>query len=248
MFLNHRGGVNRLIAVLLGLTALLLISIAVPAYLSYQKEAQDFACQMARNKAQSMVAIEDMFSDWSLSSEEAVAVADRTRIERDKLCPAGGDYFIVWSEQPSAQYANTHYKVVCGLHDEDLQERARLCGGAALSRLTKELERQRERGNASPKTLKVQLNGKTLTCRRVEENPGLKFGTSSDIERKGTVCYYGLIGDEESRAALEEAENADFSALREGEIWYFGYADEHYASVWRYGKGWSGDAWPRSGG
>ena len=248
MFLNHRGGVNRLIAVLLGLTAVLLLAIAVPIYLRYQAGAQDFACLMARNKAQSMVAIEDMFSDWSLSSEEAVAVADRTRIERDKLCPAGGDYFIVWSEQPSAQYANTHYKVVCGLHDEDLQERARLCGGAALSRLTKELERQRERGNASPKTLKVQLNGKTLTCRRVEENPGLKFGTSSDIERKGTVCYYGLIGDEESRAALEEAENADFSALREGEIWYFGYADEHYASVWRYGKGWSGDAWPRSGG
>ena len=243
MLWNNRGGVNRLIAILLGLIAAILLLITVPVYLEYQAQAQEFACLMARNKAQSMIAIEDMFSDWSLKADEAAAVADRTRYQRDSLCPAGGDYFIVWDEQPDEHYANTHYKVVCGLHDENLKERTRLCSGAAMSRLAKELERQQGRGNASPKTLKIQLNGKTLTCRRVEENPGLKFGTSSDIERKGIVCYYGLIGDAESRAALEKSENIDFSELREGELWYFGYADSNHASVWRYGKGWSGDAW-----
>ena len=240
---NNRGGVNRLIAILLGLIAAILLLIIAPIYLEYQAHAQEFACLMARNKAQSMIAIEDMFSDWSLKREEAAAVADRTRYQRDSLCPAGGDYFILWNETPDAQYADTRYKVVCGLHDENLKERTRLSGGAALSRLTKELDRQRRRGNASPKTLKIQLNGKTLVCRRVEENPGLKFGTESDIERKGIVCYYGLIGDAESRAALQESENVDFSALREGELWYFGYADKNHAAVWKYGQGWSGDAW-----
>ncbi len=240
---NNRGGVNRLIAILLGLIAAILLLITVPIYLEYQAHAQEFACDMARNKAQSMIAIEDMFSDWNLKAEDAAAVADRTRYQRDSLCPAGGDYFILWEEQSDSHYADTHYKIVCGLHDINLRERTRLCAGAALSRLAKELERQRSRGNASPKTLKIQLNGKSLTCRRVNENPGLRYGTDSDIERKGTVCYYGLIGDAESRAALQKSENIDLSALQEGELWYFGYADAHYASVWRYGQGWSGDAW-----
>ena len=235
---KNRGGLNRLIALLLGLIALLSLSIAAPVYLGYQAEAQEFACMMARNKAQSMVAIETMFSNWDLSVQEAAAVADQSRYQRDSLCPAGGDYFIVWLSEGDSRYADTHYKVVCGLHDEDLKERTRLCSGAALSRLLKGLN-----GAASPKRVNVRLNGKTLACQRVEENPGLEFGTKYDIDRTGTVCYYALMGDTEYRAALEESEHADFSGLREGELWYFGYADENHASVWRYGKGWTGDAW-----
>ena len=238
---KNRGGVNRLIAILLGLTALLTLSLAIPALLRYQERAQEIACNIARNKAQSMVAIESMFRDWDFSVQEAAAVVDKTRYQRDRLCPAGGDYFIVWQDEPDSRYADTHYKVVCGLHDEDLKERTRLCSGAAFSRLLKELESRRE----IPDSVKITLNGKPLDCRRVDKNPGLKYGTDSDIDRKGTVCYFGLMGDDESRAALEESEKADFSAVKEGELWYFGYADKNYASVWGYGKGWSGDAWTK---
>ena len=242
LYENH-GGVNRLIAILLGLIAALALSIALPVALSYWHDAREFACAMARNKAQSMVAIESMFNDWDLSVQEAAAVVDSTRYARDRLCPAGGDYFIVWEDEPLKQYADTRYKVVCGLHDEDLKERTRLCSGAALSRLAKELERLRKAGDAFPDAAKVRLNGKKLSCERVDANPGLDYGTASDIRRKGTVCYYALAGDAESREAMTKATGTDFSALREGDIWYFGYADPNHASAWTYGKGWSGDAW-----
>ena len=240
---NRRGAINRLIAILLSLTAVLLLAIAIPIYLRYKRDAEAFACMMAQNKAQSMVAIESMFNDWDISAEEAAAVADRTRYQRDSLCPAGGDYFIVWEEQPDSRYADTHYKVVCGLHDEDAARRTRLCSGAALSRLVKALDAARKNGNPSPKKLKITLNGKDLTCRRVEKNPGLRFGTKNDIDRKGTVCYYAVVGDDNARKETEKSEGLNLSGLKAGEVWYFGYANEDCASVWVYGKGWSGDAW-----
>lgn len=240
---DRRGGLNRLIAILLALIAALSISIALPFAASYRERASEFACMMARNKAQSMVAIETMFSDWDLSVQEAAAAVDQSKYRRDNLCPDGGDYFIVWMEQANRQYADTHYKVVCGLHDDDAQERTRLCSGLALSRLLKELESRRKRGDIAPDSVTVRLNGRPLVCRRTEGNPGLQFGTGSDIDQQGTVCYYALMGDEAYRAALEESEGVDFSGLREGEVWYFGYANPDCASVWTYGKSWSGDAW-----
>ena len=231
--LNSRGGVNRLVAILLGLVAVMLILIALPTYRQSRYNAERVGCTFALDKAQDMMAVEYLFNNWSMTVQEAAAIVDKSRYERDNLCPGGGDYFIIRQEGVLG------YKVVCGLHDADTRERARLCSGAVMSRLLEALKH----GNASAKKMTVLLNGKKMVCQRVETDPGLMFGTNSDIERKGVVCYYALVGDAEAREAVEQAESIDLSNLKDGDMWYFGYADENYASVWKYTKGWSGDAW-----
>ena len=231
--LDSRGGVNRLVAILLGLVAGMLILIATPAYRKSRYDAERVGCTFALDKAQDMMAVEYLFNDWSMTVQEAAAIVDKSRYERDNLCPGGGDYFIIRKEGVLG------YKVVCGLHDADTRERTRLCSGAVMSRLLEALKV----GGASAKKTAVRLNGKKMVCRRVDADPGLMFGTKSDIERKGVVCYYALVGDAEAREAVEQAESVDLSALKEGDMWYFGYADENHASVWKYTKGWSGDAW-----
>ena len=235
---DRRGGINRLIAILLGLTAILLLVIVMPSVRRSMAKAAEIGCVVALDKAQGMMTEEYLFRAWSLTKQEAAAVVDKSRYGRDNLCPSGGDYFIVPKKD-----AATGYEVICGLHDADTRERARLSSGAALSRLSDELKRRQEEGEAAPDKVKIQLNGKTLVCQRVDRNPRLLFGTATDIDRKGIVCYYGLVGNQEEREAVEEREAADLSALKEGDVWYFGYADENHASVWICGKGWSGDAW-----
>ena len=230
---DRRGGVNRLIAIMLALVGVMLIIIAVPAWRRFRENAAKIGCSLALDKAQDTMAVEYLFNNWSMSVQEAAAIVDRSRYERDKLCPGGGDYFIL------RESGGIGYKVVCGLHDDDARERTRLCSGAAMSRLLKELENL----DAEPENITVPLNGKELVCERVDADPGLMFGTKFDIERKGIVCYYALTGDAESRKAVEQAERIDLSALPDGALWYFGYADESHASVWTYSKGWSGDAW-----
>lgn len=237
---DRHGRVNRLIGILLALICVLILLIAIPAFLRYKEDMERFGCYVALDKAQDLMAEEYLFNGWNLTVQEAMALVDRSRYERDQLCPGGGDYFIVrrkTSEQP--------FEVVCGLHDANLKERAQLCSAAALTRLLDALKRAAKKGDASPSKLTVQLNGKNLTCRRVERNPGLQFGTGTDIDRKGIVCYYAVVGDDAQRAEIEDKEGLDLSKLKEGEIWYFGYADANYASVWRYGAGWSGSAWSR---
>lgn len=234
--LDSRGGVNRLVAILLGLVAVMLILIAIPAYQKSRYDAERVGCTFALDKAQDMMAVEYLFNDWSMTVQEAAAIVDKSRYERDNLCPGGGDYFITRKEGVLG------YKVVCGLHDTDTRERTRLCSGAVMSRLLEALKTD----GTSAKKIKVPLNGKKVTCQRVDADPRLMFGTKSDIERKGVVCYYALAGDAEAREAVEQAESIDLSALKEGDMWYFGYADENHASVWKYTKGWSGDAWKTS--
>ena len=235
---NRHGGINRLIAILLGLTALLLVVMVIPTVREQKRSADEIGCVIALDKAQDMISEEYLFNDWNLTKQEASAVADKSRYSRDNLCPGGGDYFIVRDRDTA-----TGFKVVCGLHDPDTQERARLSSGTALNRLSDELERLRKEEKTPPNKLKIKLNGKTLVCELVDSDPRLLFGTSTDIQRKGVVCYYALVGDADARKAVEDKERLDLSGLKEGDVWYFGYADENHASVWKYRKGWSGDAW-----
>lgn len=235
---DRHGRINRLIAILLALTGILLIFMVIPAVRENTRRANEIGCAIALDKAQGMISREYLFNDWDLTKQEAAAVVDKSRYSRDNLCPGGGDYFIVRDRDTA-----TGFKVVCGLHDPDTKERARLSSGTALSRLSDELERRQKEGEAIPAKLKIKLNGKTLVCQRVDADPRLLFGTATDIDRKGIVCYYALAGDAEARKAVEEKEKLDLSGLKDGDVWYFGYADENHASSWKYRKGWSGDAW-----
>ena len=70
----------------------------------------------------------------------------------------------------------------------------------------------------------------------MDEPSGLKRGTRTTmgLEKAGIVAYYSIVGHSDFGAD---------SAKKEGEIWYFSYADEDHCANWTYREQWTGDSY-----
>ncbi len=220
--LHNDRGVNRLVAILATLVIVLALAAIYPACRAYKKHADEVGCMAAMKKAQDMLDVEYLMK-YSLTYEEAVAVAERSKWEMDTVCPAGGDYYLVEREDNEQKY-----RIVCGLHDADACERTRLNARAVYGLLTEALSASARAGETAPERVTVTINGRTLEVERLDEPNELRYGTKSTTGYKGTVAYYSLAED--------------------GSLFWFVYADELHAAVWRATDtrnvriGWSGDA------
>jgi hypothetical protein len=220
--LHSNRGVNRLVAILATLLAVLILAAIYPAYRLYKRNADEVGCLAAMKKAQDMLDVE-FLSNYSLTLEEAEAVVERSKWEMDTVCPAGGDSHLVLRED-----SEQIYRIVCGLHDPDTRERTRLNALSAYEQLKTSLYEAKRRGREAPETVTVTLNGRAFTIERQSEPNELRYGTDSSTGYKGTVSYY----------SVDEEEN----------LFWFVYADPNHAAVWRAEDsrvirvGWSGDA------
>lgn len=221
-----RGGVNRVVAVLLALVAVMLVVVAIPVWNAYSREAQRLACEQAMASARDGLIIEYLYRWEESSVEEAMVTLDQVMPARPDLCPSGGTIYLVKNDKGI-------YEPYCGLHDRDQKQRVRLNASRAMELLAEARRWALRESDEEPESLTISLNGRDLECVRVQAEERLRRGTATTDGYDGTVAFYGLAGE------------GDFSTenAKAGEIAYFIYADENYCAVWRAAQQWTGTAY-----
>lgn len=223
---ERRGGINRLIALLLALIAVMLVLIAVPGWQRFRYRSEKTACEQAMKSARDGLIIDYMAHFEAGTVEDAMQTLDEVLPERANICPSGGTVYLVRDEQGI-------FQPVCGLHDDDVRRRTRLNASRALELLEEGLRHARRASSGEPEAVQITLNGQPLECARVDSTLKISRGTKTTNGYEGVVAFYGLAGQ------------GDFTqtAARDGEICYFLYADEDYCAVWRKSDGWTGNAY-----
>lgn len=221
-----RGGVNRIVVILLVLIAAMLVVIAIPIWKGYRYRAEKQACEQAMKSARDGLII-DYLDRWdSGTAQEAMKTLDQVLPERPNVCPSGGTVYLVRREDGV-------FEPICGLHDSDVKRRCRLNAARAQELLAEGLKNARRETKQEPESVVIQLNGRSLECVRVQEPPKLRRGTRTTDGYEGIVAFYGLAGEGQFAAG----------AVKAGEIAYFIYADEDDCAAWRAGEGWTGTAY-----
>ena len=223
---RSRGGINRLVAVLLVLIAVMLVIIAIPSWKTFKYRSEKTACIQALKSARDGLIIEYL-NNWEEGTvQDAMATLDKVMPARANICPAGGTVYLVRDDKGI-------YEPICGLHDDDTKLRVRLNASRAKDLLGEALRKARRRSEEEPESVEIKLNGKKLVCVRVQEEPLLRRGTATTSGYEGVVAFYGIVGD------------GDFAKLsgKAGEICYFIYADENHCAIWHKKDGWIGDSY-----
>ena len=224
--ISRRGGVNRAVAVLLVLIAIMLVIIALPDWEVFRYRSEKTACEQAMKTARDGLIIDYLSNFDTGTTEDAMLTLDEVMPGRAEICPSGGTVYLVRSPQGI-------FEPVCGLHDSDKKLRVRLNASHALELLRGKLDVARRHGDPEPEAPEIRLNGATLKCERVSEKPSLRRGTATTNGYEGVVCLFGINGEGSFSAKM----------VKKGEICYFAYADENHCAVWRADDGWTGDAY-----
>ena len=223
---RKRGGVNRLIALLLAMIGVMLVLIAIPWWKSFRYRSECIACEQAMDSAKDGLIIDYLSHYDAGTAEDAITTLDEVLPGREDICPSHGTVYLVRRDDGI-------FEPICGLHDSDLKRRVRLNASRAKMLLEEKLRAARKKKDPVTGDLKIELNGKTLVCKRVTEESDLRRGTSTTNGYDGIVALYGIAGE------------GDFTNtwVDDGELCYFVYADENEAAVWRSKNGWTGSAY-----
>lgn len=230
--LNSGSGIAWIFAILLVLITILAIASMIPAYRKYQRQGQIVACATALDTARRQLAANFMLDGFENgSAEDAKEFITHVMNGWDDLCPEGGDVYIV----PKVD-SELKWEIICGLHCSDSKLRTRLNSYNVREQLRDALLIERNKDNPYPETLPFTLHHKHYTALLVDEETGLKRGTRTTMgmEKAGIVAYYSIVG------------HSDFgkdSGMKEGEIWYFSFADEDHCANWTYRDEWTGDSY-----
>ncbi len=225
-----RGGVNRVVAILLVLIGIMLVIVLLPAWDDLRLLSQRLSCEQAMKSAKDGLIIEYLNRYKEDSVQDAMRTLDQVMVARPDICPAGGEVYLINNDQGI-------YEPFCGLHDRDERRRVRLNASRALE-LLREARRvalRRSQG-VEPESVDIVLNSMPLSCVRVDKIQRLRRGTATTDGFDGVVAFYGLAGEGDFPAG----EDAKVEA---GDIFYFVYADEEHCAIWKANDGWSGDAY-----
>lgn len=203
-------GASRAVVLLVMLIVTLLAVMTVVYVFHLHDQADATNCNIAIEKAERMLE-NGTVGQGTLNLDEAKAIIDKSKWEREALCPAGGDYYVV-EEAGAAQ----PHRIVCGIHGSDSRERCRLNAQAARAHVDAALQDAAKRGEEVPASVTFTLNGKELTaeCRADK----MDRGTWITEGYEGTVAFYQV--DDEGMTS-------------------FSFADEENAANWTRRGGWS---------
>ena len=143
--------------------------------------------------------------------------------------PGRGDVYIV----PKAD-SPLDWEIICGLHCSDSRLRTRLNAYNVREQLREALLIERNKGNPFPESLPYTLHSKPHTALLTDADVGLKRGTRLTEGQEGIVAYYSVVG--------HSGFGAD-AGMKEGEMWYFTFADEDHCANWSYHDEWTGDSY-----
>ncbi len=232
--LNSGLGVARIIVILAVLVIVMAVIIMIPGYRRYQRLGYSVACATALDSARRQLAADFMLSGWENDSAEgAQALVAHAMNGWDDLCPEGGTVYIVHNTGETVS-TELEWDVICGLHGRDKKRCTRLNADYVLDQLREALNIEQNKGNPYPESLPFTLHGRQYTALLVDEETGLKRGTSTTEGYEGIVAFYSIAGHSDFGAG---------SGAKEGEIWYFSFADETHCAAWKKGDGWSGDSY-----
>lgn len=227
---ERRGGINRLVALLLALIAVMLVIIAIPAWQRFRYRSEKTACEQAMKSARDGLIIDYLYHFEEGTVEDAMKTLDEVLPERDDICPSGGTVYLL-------RGSNGIFEPFCGLHDTDTFRRARLNASHALDLLREGLRHARRESDAEPEAVEVAMNGKQLKCVRVDSLPNMHRGTRYYHDYKGVVAFYTLAEE------ADDAEKAEDAKDKAGDIASFLYADEDHCAIWSADKSWGGEAY-----
>ncbi len=230
---NNRGGINRVVLILLVLIIILLIVAAVPVSRAFRHQSEVIGCEQAMKTARDGLIIEYLNRYKEGSVEEARGTLNDVMPAREKICPTGGNVYLIKNDKGI-------YEPVCGLHDKDKALCTRLNASYALGQLTEARAKLISSGNPEPESVRITVNSKKLSCKRVKEEEMIHRGTDTTNGYKGTVSFYGVAGDFTFSARYARK---GMGNVPDGDICYFVYADKNYCAIWRSNDGWSGDAY-----
>ncbi len=222
----RRGGIPRVMAVLLALIAVMLVIIALPSLQSFSERSQRIACEQALASARDGLIIEYFNTFQAGSTQDAMNTLDVVMPARPNICPSGGTVYLV-------RGANGIFEPVCGLHAPDEKQRCRLNASRARELLESSLTKAKKKSAEAPQSVQIALNGQLLDCALVDKAVRLRRGTATSNDYEGIVAFYGVAGE------------GDFpvKGVKAGELYYFIYADEDHCAIWRADDGWTGDAY-----
>ena len=230
--LHSKRGLAWIFAILLALILVLCVMILIPTYKKYQEQGKIVACATALDTARRQLASDFMLNGFENgSAEKAKDFIAYVMNGWDDLCPDGGSVYIVPKDNSLLDW-----DVVCGLHCADKKLCTRLNAYNVLEQLREALRARRNEGEEYPETLPFTLHGKAGTALLTDEDPGFKRGTATTpgYEKKEIVVYYSIVG------------HSDFGAdsgMKEGELWFFSFADKEHCANWCYHDEWTGDSY-----
>lgn len=222
--IQRKNGISRLMVILLVLIGIMLILIAIPVYQYYRNRAEELGCASALNTANHQLSIAYL-SDGTFTEEKAKEIVTFAMDGWDDLCPGGGTPYIVENESDEVPW-----RVVCGKHDKDTKERTRLNAAWVLEQIEKQVYSAQLQGELYPQSVRVTVNSKEYEALLTDEETGFRRGTAATSGVEGTVIYYSLVG---------HSEFGSDAGLKEGEVWYFSYADENHCATWSSRDGWT---------
>lgn len=210
-------GIGRLLWLLALVVLLLAVMMILPMLQNRESKADSYTCMLAVRKAQEAVLVE-FLSNHELTKQEAAVIIDESKLARDELCPAGGDYYMVPRGDGS-------WYVACGLHEENDRVRTQINASHVFDLIQDQLSSRRRLGLKLEQDLILKINGKALDVILLPGDNGLRRGTDYSIDFDGVVSFFSLNSA--------------------GEVNWFVYADANHAAVWKMSDGWSGDAYPQ---
>lgn len=228
--LRSRRGVSRLIALLLVLVGIMFVVIAIPVWRSMNQKSARIACLTALDSARRQLAVDFLMVNGTPTAKDAQDVVTYAMNGWDDLCPAGGTVYVVAREDEEG----LPYDVVCGIHDPDTKERTRLNASYVLLEVEEAVRRAQAEGEPYPASVTVSLHHEELVARLVDDYTGLRRGTATTADVDGIVAFYSLVGHSDFGAE---------SGLKDGELWYFSYADEEHCAHWSSVMSWTGDSY-----
>ena len=203
---SRRGGINRLVALLLALVLVMLVVIAIPAWKVFRYRSEKTGCDQAMKSAGDGLIIEYLYRNGDAESlEEAMVTLDEVMVGRPDICPAHGTVYLVKQD-------NGIFEPICGLHATDKKLRVRLNASEAKALVNEARARARRDTDAEPESVTIRLNGRDLECVRVQEVLDLRRGTKLTNGYEGIVCFYGLAGE----GAFPTSETVGEGDIRKG--------------------------------
>ncbi|MBR4799798.1 MAG: hypothetical protein IK047_06030 [Clostridia bacterium] len=225
---SRRGGLPRAAAVLLALVFIMLAVISVPLIKHFRDRSRKIGCETALDTADKELRSAYLISGCSLTPEQAKEAVTRAMNGWDDLCPAGGTVHLVYDEG-----ADMPYRLVCGIHGSDEEERTRLNAEYVFGALSEEVKKRLAADGEHPGSVAVRLNGEELNVLFTGSDVSLYRGTDFSSEYKGVVAFYTVAG---------EGGFGDSFGAAPGSISWFAFADERHCAKWNARLGWTLDS------